>query len=114
MSVPRTPGVITQQNVVLQEVDDFIAENSIDPAIKLLLRMGRRNFVTTEQVKDVQEVVVRKVDVLEKNPSLIYLFRTETKKTLATGGLVLGGAYFIYHILEAMFGLESFITSWIP
>ena len=78
--MPNSAENITKDYVVIQELDDFI-ENGNGDTEKLFARVLKRNMITTVQIKqDLQPLV--------KCPSLACQFKSNFLKTSAKVGLI--------------------------
>lgn len=98
----RTIKEITEDNIVIQQMDAQIAADG-DGNETLMIRVLRKNFISTEQNKDNNTEVLEHVKEQKKNPSLIYLLRYKTGVTLG----VLFGIYLLGNILFRM--IEYFV-----
>ena len=53
----RTIGEIMDSDIIIQEIDDYIAENNLEPLEKLTLRVLKHNYAKSIQIKeDVEEL----------------------------------------------------------
>lgn len=110
----RTVEEIKQDNIILQEVDEFISENNIDPVQKLILRVVRRNFIATEQIKDDQEPLLDFLEDSKESPSIIWLLKNQPQSTMAVLFSVFSFLYVTAHIIEHFLGFEAILKAWIP
>ena len=104
----RTVEEITEQNLVVQQLDTAIEKNEGDVLIHKVLRL---NLISHEQNKDNFGEVKKFVRLSLKNPSLLWLFRYKTVSTITA---ILAGSLSIYVILrliEITIGLEKIIES---
>ena len=104
----RTVEEITEQNLVVQQLDTAIEKNEGDVLIHKVLRL---NLISHEQNKDNFGEVKKFVKISLKNPSLLWLFRYRTRNTIAavlTGFLSI---YVILRLLEITIGFEKLIES---
>jgi len=112
-TVCRTEEELRRDYLVLQELDDFMEENHIDPALKFILRLQRRNFLTTEQIKDDLVPVAAHAKVCKDNPSIIWCFRNKTLVTVTT---VSGISFFViilYRIVEYFVGFGDLVAKFL-
>lgn len=95
----RTVEEITEEILVVQELDERIANNG-----GLIYKVLRKNLISHEQNNDTTAKIMKYVEDSKESPSLVYLLRFKTLATLA----VLAGLYFFGHILFRM------IEHWVP
>lgn len=48
---------IMQNDIIIQEIDDHIAENNLEPLEKLMLRVAKHNYAKSIQIQEDVEVV---------------------------------------------------------
>lgn len=71
-----------------------------------------------EHVKDTDEKLAQHIEDAKDNPSLVWLLRNRTKKTLATSGSAfLSGVLFLFilfRMLEILVGFEKLVEGLVP
>ena len=121
-SMPNTPEAhiaeqaekIAKSHMVIQDLDCHIANNNLTDGEKLVFRFLRNGYVDSIRFDLRLKPLVEVAKDAKKNPSLLYLFRNETGKTLAVSSLVLIGSYVILRMLEILFGLEALVKPLLP
>jgi len=99
--------ILMQDSIIIQEIDDYLEENGNDPKSTLILRVLKQNMIT------MKPVIEHSLEC-QKNPSLAWKFKNETGKVLVTWGAILGGAYFIFRVVDVCLGLDGFLKALLP
>ena len=120
-SMPHTPPHIAEQaekiaqsHLVIQDLDDHIANNHLTDSEKLFFRFFRHLYVNDIRLDLRIKPLADHMRESVENPSLLYQFRHETGKALATWLLILLGVNVFYSILEQALGIDGLIKALLP
>ena len=105
---------IARTHIVIQDLDKYIEKNNLPPSESLTLRLLRKNYVNDIRFDLRVKPLAEHSKECGENPSLLWLFRNKTLKTLTTLFLVMGGFYFFFRIIEIMTGLEGILKLLTP
>ena len=86
-----TVDEITKENIVIQELDDYIAGNG-DRKDTLVMRVLKQNMITNIQIQQDLEPLAKN---MRESPSLLSLFKN---KTLKTAGVVALLSFFMFMV----------------
>ena len=107
----RTIEQITEDCIIVQEMNDYIKENGADEKETLMMRVVRATFISGEQNKDDHIEILKHIEKADKNPSLVYLLRFKPRNTLSVILSVLLGTFVIFRLIEIFFGLENLVKA---
>ena len=109
----RTVEEITEQNLVVQQLDTVIEKNNDDESV-LIHKVLRLNLISHEQNNDNQSEILDHVKIAKKNPSLVWLLRFKFLKTSAVIIIFLTIYYVVFHLVEYSIGFDEIIKAVIP
>jgi len=119
--MPNTPPHIAEQaekiaqlSPIIQDLDDHIAKNHLEPGEKLIFRLLRHSYVNDIRLDLRITPLAEHMKTSLDNPSLLYQFRHETGKALVTWFFIFLGVNIIYSILEQALGLADLIKVLLP
>ena len=105
---------IARTHVVIQDLDDHLANNNLEEGEKLVFRLLRNSYVDGIRFDLRLEPLSKHAVECQKNPSLIYSFRNDTGKTIGIVSTLLIGSYVFLRVIELLFGLEMLIKPLFP
>ena len=109
-----TPEKIMEDNIIVQELDDYINENHLKPMNKLILRGVKHNLIANYQIQQDLASIASHAKRCEESPSLIARFKENPRKVIAE----LTGVAFIYftifYTVATILGLEELLKAAIP
>ena len=106
----RPAETIMQDDFIIQEIDEHLEKNELEPLERLSLRVMKYNRIDVLQVKDDVEPLKEFI----KCPSLSYRFKHETGKVLLEWVFILGASYFMFRVVEILTGLEGLLKLLAP
>jgi len=90
----QTPQQIADNYIVMQELDDYIAENG-NKKDTLVMRVLKQNMIAAIQIHQSLAPLAKHVEMCEQSPSLISQFK---KNFLKTSGAVALLGFFMFMI----------------
>jgi len=108
------PDKIMEDNIVVQELDDYIESNKIGPMNKLLLRGVKQTLVTSIQNKQDIEEVKHDVKDMKECPSVTRRFRDKPLRVSAEVFSLSLVLFIVFHVLTLVIGIDELILIAIP
>ena len=105
---------LARSHLVIQDLDEHIANNHLEPGEKLVFRLLRHNYVNDIRFDLRLKPVTEHAEECRKNPSLLYAFRNETGKVIGLWALMVMLSGIVYSILEHVLGVRGLIEALLP
>ena len=103
-----------EDNILVQELNDYIKANHLGPMNKLVLRVAKNNLIINLQTQQDIQSIKKYNDKCKKSPSLSMMFKDAPIK-VALAVVSLGAVLFtIYYVIVTVLGLEVLLKAAIP
>lgn len=99
-----------QNDPLVQELQDYIDANNLQPTEKLLLRMAKHSYIQGIQIKEDVKILTQH----DQSPSVTRLFK---EKPMQTSGMIFTVGLAIYAVLEIInhtLGFEEVLKMILP
>ena len=113
----RPTGEIMENDIIVQEIDDYIEQNNLEPIEKLTLRVLKHTYVKNVQIQEDMTEVKSHAKECQENPSLLKIYRDKPKqffKGVISFIFGIGLIHFFFRVVEIVSGLEGLLKALLP
>ena len=109
----KTKEEIVQENIVIQELDDYINDNG-DKKNTLIMRVLKHNLISSIQIQQDMSGLAEHIEECKESPSLSSQFKAHPLKTIGSLFMVFFCLFAICFTITTVVGLQEIIKSAIP